>query len=57
MERLARQHELIRHEIQALAAANAGNTQNIAKLIEVTNQDADNIRRLERIVKAHEGGQ
>jgi hypothetical protein len=36
------------------AALSRANTENIAKLVEVTNRDAENIRTLARIAETHE---
>lgn len=61
LERLAERHEALAQSVELLlvatrenAVVSRENTDNIRKLVEVTNQDAENIRVLARIAESHE---
>lgn len=61
IERLTERHEALAQSVELLLVAtreNAAlareNTVSIRKLVEVTNQDAENIRALARIAEGHE---
>lgn len=61
LERLADRHEALAQSVEMLLAATRENseqirqnTENITKLIEVSNRDAVDIRALARIAESHE---
>jgi hypothetical protein len=54
LDRLAGRHEALSQSLELLLIASRTNTDNIAKLVEVTNRDADNIRALARIAELHD---
>ena len=54
LDKLAQRHEALTQSVELLVAATMANTDNIAKLVEVTNRDADDIRALARIAESHE---
>ena len=61
LERLVDRHEALAQSVELLVAASRENSElirensvHIGKLVEVTNQDAENIRALARIVEIHE---
>jgi hypothetical protein len=68
LERLVERHEALAQSVELLVAANRENSElirenseltrensvHIGKLIEVTNQDAENIRALARIAESHD---
>ena len=56
LERLVDRHEALAQSVELLLVATRDNTANIRSLVEVTNQDAENIRALARIVELHERG-
>jgi hypothetical protein len=61
LDRLVERHEALAESVEFLAAANREiaeltrqNSENIAKLIEVSNRDAEDIRALARIAELHD---
>lgn len=54
LERLAERHEALAQSVEMLLVATRANTENIGKLEEVSNRDAEAIRSLARIAESHE---
>jgi 4-hydroxy-3-methylbut-2-enyl diphosphate reductase IspH len=54
LERLADRHEALAQSVELLLVATRENTENIRKLVEVSNRDAESIRSLARIAESHE---
>jgi hypothetical protein len=54
LERLADRHEALAQSVEMLVVATRENTENIRKLVEVSNKDAEAIRALARIAESHE---
>jgi len=52
--RLVERHQALSQSVEMLLAAARENTENIAALVRVTNQDAEAIRPLVRIVETHD---
>lgn len=54
LERLTDRHEALAQSVEPRLVATRENTGNIRKLVEVTNQDAENIRTLAHVAEVHE---
>jgi hypothetical protein len=54
LEKMAERHEALAQSVDLLLIATRENTENIGKLVEVTNQDAESIRALARIAELHD---
>ena len=54
IERLKERHEALTQSVELLLIATRANTENIGKLVEVTNRDALDIAALVRIAEIHE---
>ena len=54
LNRIAERHEALAQSVELLLIATRTNTENIARLVDVANRDADDIRALARIAGIHE---
>ena len=54
LNRIAEQHEVLAQSVELLLIATRTNTENIARLVDVANRDADDIRALARIAGIHD---
>lgn len=54
LNRIAERHEALAQSGELLLIATKTNTENIARLVDVANRDADDIRALARIAEIHD---